>query len=159
MLRVFETEAVGYLRDGFPGGKPVFRHLDNEASNMVARRISRSLFYHISEIVGRHAQFVGAVLDGRHTECQLELVFEIVAEQPVEADEYVRVFYLPGHELAVVESPAEIQYQLYVADNDGILKFVMFALQFRFYLPHQGNKDFLFLVCHVQGLVDAVIEE
>ena len=56
MLRVFEAEAVGH-------GK-----LDDELANVAARCVSSCLFDDIAEIVGRHAELVGAILHGGQAE-------------------------------------------------------------------------------------------
>ena len=126
---------------------------------MVARRVAGRLFDDIAEVVGRHAEFVGAILHGGQAEGQLEFVLEIVAEQAVEADEDVGVLYLPGDELAVVETLAEVERQFDVAHEDGVLKFVRLSREFLTHLAHQGGKDVVLLIGHVQGFVDAVIEE
>ncbi len=62
MLGIFDSESVRHLCDGRPGCKVAFRPLDNILTNVVARRISGRLFYHIAEIVGRYTEFVGAIL-------------------------------------------------------------------------------------------------
>ena len=103
MLGVFETEAVGHLGDGLSCRQPVLGKLDNELADVVARRVSGGLLNDIAKIVGGHTQFVGAILHCGQAKGILEAVFEIVAEQAVEADEDVGVLYLPGDELAVVE--------------------------------------------------------
>ena len=101
MLRVFEAEAVGHLGDGFPCRKPVLGKLEDEPPDVAARRVAGGLLNNIAEIVGRHAEFVGAILHGGQAEGQLEFILEIVAKQAVEADEDVGVFNLSGDELAV----------------------------------------------------------
>ena len=98
MLGVFEAEAVGYLGDGFPCRQPVLGKLDDELADVVARRVSGGFLDDIAEIVGRHAEFVGAILHCGQANGILEAVFEIVAEQAVEADEDVGVLYFPGDE-------------------------------------------------------------
>ena len=79
MLGILEAEVVGHLGDGFSGGKTVLGKLDDELADVVACRVPGRFFDYIAEIVGRHAQFVGAVLHGGQTEGQLEFVLEIVA--------------------------------------------------------------------------------
>ena len=108
MLGVFKAEAVGPLGDGFPCRKAVLGKLDDELADVVARRVSGRLLDDIAEIVGRHAEFVGAILHCGQANGILEAVFEIVAEQAVEADEDVGVLYFPGDELAGVETLAEV---------------------------------------------------
>ena len=159
VLGIFEAEAVGHLGDGFPCRQPVLGKLDDEPTDVVARRVAGRLFDDIAEVVGRHAEFVGAILHGGQAEGQLEFVLEIVAEQAVEADEDVGVLYLPGDELAVVETLAEVERQFDVAHEDGVLKFVRLSREFLTHLAHQGGKDVVLLIGHVQGFVDAVIEE
>lgn len=56
---------------------------------MVACRIPGCLFYHVPEIVGRHAQLVRAVLHGRQAVGELEPILEVAAEQAVETDQDV----------------------------------------------------------------------
>ena len=126
---------------------------------MAARRAARGLLDDIAEVVGRHAQFVGAILHGGQAEALLEPILEIVAQQVVEADEDVGVLNLTGDELAVVETLAEVEHQLDIANEDGVLKLVRPLTQLVAHLMHQRGKDVVFLVGHVQGLVDAVIEE
>ena len=111
MLGIFEAEAVGDLGDGFPCRQPVFGKLDDEPTDVAARRVPGGLFNDIAEVVGRHAELVGAILHGGQAEGQLELVLVITPQQAVEADEDVGVFYLAGDELAVVESLAEVERQ------------------------------------------------
>ena len=79
MLGIFEAEAVGDLGDGFPCRQPVLGKLDDEPTDVVARRVAGRLFDDIAEVVGRHAEFVGAILHGGQAEGQLELVLEIIA--------------------------------------------------------------------------------
>ena len=62
---------------------------------MAARRVAGGLLDDIAEIVGRHTELVCAILHGGQAEGILEAVFEIVAEQAVEADEDVGVLDLP----------------------------------------------------------------
>ena len=64
MLGVFEAEAVGYLGDGFPCRKPVLGKLDDELADVVARRVAGGFLDDIAEVIGGHAQFVGAILHG-----------------------------------------------------------------------------------------------
>ena len=159
VLGIFEAEAVGHLRNGFPCCKAVLGKLDDELADVVARRVAGGLLDDIAEIVGGHTQFVGAILHGGQAEGQLEFVLEIVAQQAVEADEDVGVLNLAGDELAVVETLAEIERQFDVAHEDGVLKLIRFLSQFLTNLTHQGGEDVVLLVGHVQGFVDAVIEE
>ena len=159
MLGVFKAEAVGHLGDGFPCRKAVLGKLDDELADVVARRVSGGFLDDIAEIVGRHAEFVGAILHCGQAEGQLEFVLEILTEQAVEADEDVGVLNLAGDELAVVEPLAEIERQFDVAHEDGPLKLVRLLTQFLAYLTHQGGQDVVLLFGHVQGLVDTVIEE
>ena len=159
MLGIFKAEAVRHLGDGFPCRQPVLGKLDDKPADMVACRVSGRLLDDISEVVGRHAELVGAILHGGQTEGQLDLVLEIIAKQAVEADEDVGVLYLSGDELAVVETLAEVERQFDVAHEDGVLKFVRLSREFLTHLAHQGGKDVMLLVGHVQGFVDAVIEE
>ena len=97
------------MGDGFPCRQPVLGKLDDELADVVARRVSGRLLDDIAEIVGRHAELVGAILHCGQAKGILEAVLEIVAEQAVEADEDVGVLYLPGDELAVVETLAEVE--------------------------------------------------
>ena len=159
VLGIFETEAVGHLGDGFPCRKAVLGKLDDKLANVVARRVAGGFLDDIAEVIGGHAQFVGAILHGGQAEGLLEFVLEIVAQQAVEADEDVGVLYLSGDELAVVETLAEIERQFDVAHEDGVLKLVRILAQFLTNLTHQGGEDVVLLVGHVQGFVDAVIEE
>ena len=115
MLGVFEAEAVGYLGDGFPCRKPVLGKLDDELADMVARRVPSRLLDDIAEVIGGHAELVGAILHCGQAKGILEAVFEIVAQQTVEADEDVGVLNLAGDELAVVETLAEVECQFDVA--------------------------------------------
>ena len=108
VLGIFEAESVGHLGDGFSCCQPVFGKLNDELANVAACRIAGRLLDDITEIVGRHTQLVGAILYGGQTEGHLEFILEIVAEQPVEADEDIGVLYLSGDELAVVETLAEV---------------------------------------------------
>ena len=128
VLGIFEAEAVGHLGDAFPCRQPVLGKLDDELADVVARRVAGGFLDDIAEIVGRHAELVGAILHGGQAESQLELVLEIVAEQAVEADEDVGVLYLSGDELAVVKTLAEIERQFDVAHEDGVLKLVRFLV-------------------------------
>ena len=89
----------------------------------------------------------------------MKLVLEIVAEQVVETDEDVGVLNLSGDELTVVKPLAEVERQFDVAHEDGVLKFVGFLPKFLAHLAHQRDKGVVFLVGHMQGFVDAVIEE
>ncbi len=159
VLGIFEAKAVGHLTDGFPCCKAVLGKLDDEPADVAARRVPGRLLDDIAEVVGGHAQFVGAILHGGQTEGQLEFVLEIVAEQAVEADENVGVFYLAGDELAVVESLAEVERQFDVAHEDGVLKLVRTLAKFLTHLAHQRNEDVVFFVGHVQGFIHAVVEK
>ena len=159
MLGVFKAEAVGHLRNGLARRQPVLGKPDDEAADVVARRVAGRLLDDITEVVGRHAEPVGAILHGGQAERQLELVLEIVAQQAVETDEDVGVLNLAGDELAVVEPLAEVERQLDVADEDGLLQFVGLPRKLLPYLAHQRDKEVVLLVGHVQGLVDTVVEE
>ena len=61
MLGIFESESVRHRAMDAPL-QVAFRPLDNILTNAVAPPYLRSSFYHIAEIVGRHAEFVGAIL-------------------------------------------------------------------------------------------------
>ena len=54
MLGIFEAEAVGYLRDGFPCRKAVLGKLDDEPTDVAARRVPSRLFNDIAEVIGGH---------------------------------------------------------------------------------------------------------
>ena len=159
MLGIFETEAVGHLGDGFPCRQPVLGKLDDEPTDVAARRVAGGFLDDIAEIVRRHAELVGAILHGGQAEGQLEFVLEIVAEQAVEADKDIGVLNLAGDELAVVESLAEVERQFNVAHEDGVLKLVRILAQFLTHLAHQRNEDVVFFVGHVQGFIYAVVEK
>ena len=64
VLGIFEAEAVGHLRDGFPCRQPVLGKLDDELADVVARRVTGGFLDDIAEVVGGHTQFVGAILHG-----------------------------------------------------------------------------------------------
>ena len=121
MLGIFEAEAVGDLGDGFPCRQTVLGKLDDELTDVAACRVPGRLLDDIAEVVGGHTELVGTILHSGQAEGQLELVLEIVTEQAVEADEDVGVLYLPGDELAVVETLAEVERQFDVAHKDGVL--------------------------------------
>ena len=159
MLGVFEAEPVRYLRHGFTGSKPVLGKLDNEPVDMVACRIPGCLFFHVPEIVGRHAQLVRAVLHGRQAVGELEPILEVAAEQAVETDQDVGVLDFTGNELMVVETLAEIEGQLDISYDDGLLESVRPLVQFFADLPHQRYHDVVLLIGHVQGLVHPVVEK
>ena len=96
------------MGDGLPCRQPVLGKLDDEPTDVAARRVPSRLLDDIAEIVGRHAELVCTILHCGQAKGILEAVFEIVAEQAVEADEDVGVLDLPGDELAVVEPLAEV---------------------------------------------------
>lgn len=65
VLRIFKAEPIGYLRYAFSSCKTVFGELDYKQANVVAGSVTSGLFYHIAKIIWRHAQLIGAILDGR----------------------------------------------------------------------------------------------
>ena len=93
---------------GYPCRQPVLGKLDDELADVVARRVSGGLLDDIAEVIGGHAQFVGAILHGGQTEGQLELVLEILTEQEVEADKDVGVLYLSGNSSGFFPSSSRI---------------------------------------------------
>lgn len=119
----------------------------------------RLSFYHISEIIRRHAKFVSAILHRRQAECQLHVPVKVIMQQTVEFHQHIRIVEFPGDELAVIETLAEVQNQLNIAHNDGILKFIVPFLEFIPYLAHQRCQDTVFFIGHVQGFIDTVIEK
>ena len=137
MLGVFESETVRYLGDGLPCRKAVLGKLDDELADVAARRVTGRLLDDIAEVVGRHAELVGAILHGGQGVGQLELVLEVVAQQAVEADEDVGVLNLAGDELAVVEALAEVEHQFDVVHEYGVLESVRLPCEFLAHLTHQ----------------------
>lgn len=103
-----------------------FCPLDDVLTNIVACRVARHSLDHIPEIVGRHAQFVGAILYGRYAKRQLQLFLIIIPKQVLEFCEYVRVLQLSGNELTVVKTPAEIENQSDILHKNGILELIAF---------------------------------
>ena len=126
---------------------------------MVAGGISCHLLEHITEIVGRHAQLVSAILHCRQTERQLEFLPVITLQQIVEPYQYIGILQFACNELPVVETLAEVQHQIDIADDDGILQLIVFLLQFLAYLAHQRSKDVVLFVRHVEGFIDTVVEK
>lgn len=159
MLGIFEAQFICYLCNAFTGGEFVFCPLDDILTDIVACRVARHSLDHIPEIVGRHAQFVGAILHGRYAKRQLQLFLIIIPKQVLEFREYVRVLQLSGNELTVVKTPAEIENQSDILHKNGILELIAFFMQFVLYLPYQRHQNVVLLVGHVQGFVDPVIEK
>ena len=58
VLRIFESEAVGHLRDALSGGEPVLGKLDHEPADVVAGRVAGRLPDDVAEVVGREPQLV-----------------------------------------------------------------------------------------------------
>lgn len=80
MLWIFEAQSVCYPCNAFTCGKLVFCPLDDILTDIIACSIAGCLFYHIPEIVGRHAQFVGAKLHRRQAECQLHVPVKVIVQ-------------------------------------------------------------------------------
>lgn len=71
----------------------------------------------------------------------------------------VGVIDLSGQELPVVESLAEVERQFDIAHKNAVLKFVGLLAELVAHLPHQGDQRVVLFGSHVQGFVDAVVEE
>ena len=57
-------------------------------------------------------------------------VYKRQMQQTVEFHQHIRIIEFPGDELAVIETLAEVQDQLDIAHNDGVLKFIVPFLEF-----------------------------
>ena len=121
MLGVFEAEAVRHLRHRLPGGKPVLGKPDDEAADVVACRVAGGLFDYVTEIVGRHAKFVRAILHGRQAKRKLELLVVIIPQQVFEAGQNIGILDFTCGKLAVVETLAKVEGKLDVVYQDGVL--------------------------------------
>lgn len=159
MLGVIESQTISDLCNPRTCCKCIFRSLDNILADIVARRIAGRFLDHIAEIISRHTQFIGAVLDGWQTFRQLSVLLEIIPQQTVELHQHIRVFQLAGKKLPVVKTLAEIQYQTDVVHNNRILHGIALPYDFILKLTHQRNERIMFLVGHVQSFIDAVIEK
>ena len=137
MLWIFEAQSVCYPCNAFTCGKFVFCQLYYVLADIIACSITRCLFYHIPEIIRRHAKFVGAILHRRQAMCLLHVPVKVIVQQTVEFHQHIRIIEFPGDELAVIETLAEVQDQLDIAHNDGVLKFIVPFLEFIPYLAHQ----------------------
>lgn len=122
MLRIFKSQPICHLRNGNTRCQFVFCQLDNVLADMVTCSVARSLFYQVAEIVGRHAELVGAVLHCGLTECKLPFLVEIIVQQSVELHQHIRVFQLPRNELAVVETHTVIEQKTYIFHDDTVLQ-------------------------------------
>ena len=79
----------------------------------------------------------GAILHCRQAICQLHVPVKVIMQQTVEFHQHIRIIKFPGDELAVIETLAEVQNQLDITHNDGILKFIVPFPEFIPYLAHQ----------------------
>ena len=92
-----------------PGGKPVLGKPDDEAADVVACRVAGGLFDYVTEIVGRHAKFVRAILHGRQAKRKLELLVVIIPQQVFEAGQNIGILDFTCGKLAVVETLAKVE--------------------------------------------------
>ena len=89
------------MRNGFSCRQPILGELNDKATDVTARSFIRCLFYNITKIVRRHAQFIGTILYGWLTESQLKFILEIITEQAIEADKDIRILNFSGDKLTV----------------------------------------------------------
>lgn len=64
---IFEAELVGGFGYRQTGGKLVFNLADDIPPDLPPRAFARHLLYQVAEIVGRHAEVLGAYVHGRQT--------------------------------------------------------------------------------------------
>lgn len=132
MLGVLEAQFVCDLADGLLRVEyQVFGNLRDFELDVFLCRLARLLFNQVAEIVGRQAEFRGAVFHRRES-VLLSLSFcEIVVEQPFETGEDVLIHVRAGDKLPFVEAQAVIQQCLDVDGDealavavDGVFEFV-----------------------------------
>jgi len=82
------------------------------------RRAARLLAYHVAEVVGRQVQPLRHIGHGGRADGAGLVVGVIVIEDFLEAREQVLVRLRAGPELAVVETLAVVQQQLYGRGDD-----------------------------------------
>ncbi len=121
MLGILEAQVVGGIGDGFACGKLVLGELDDVVADMLAGGLARGLLDEVAEVVGAHAELVGAILHRRKPQLILSLLVVVIPQQGIETLQEVVVLQLSGQELAVVEPLAIVEQGLYEAHHDAVL--------------------------------------
>ena len=160
MLRVLETELVGYFADSELSGcqfglGAVYQVL----VDVVEGGDARLLAHQVAEVVGRQVYLVGQLLHSGQSLALWAARGEIVGEHGFKAGEDVMVLVLAGDELAVVEARGIVEQHLDSIDDelarvavDGVAQFVADALEAALYQR-------TLLLRQMQRLVDFVVEE
>ena len=152
MLRIVKATLVSYLADSSVRGQQVLRKIDDKTTYKTAGRIAGYFFDHITQIVWRHTQPCGQILDARHAPRVLHPRVIIALQFRFETSQ--RVIVLTAHTPAVVSSRpvvkplTKIENQLNVSHYDPPLIPVRRRGQLPLKQPHQTDKRLVFLNRH-----------
>ena len=81
MLRIFKAKIIGHLGDIAASHQLVLRQSNDMLANEIARIFSGRLFKHVAEIIWRHTEFAGKILDSGNSLRQLHPTVKILIQQ------------------------------------------------------------------------------
>ena len=103
VLRVFKSEVVCGFRDAHARCKTVFGFPYDCSSDIVPGGVAGYFIDDISQIVSRHTQAVGTILNGGQSVFLLKIIPEVILQQMFKSGENVVVDYFASEELTVVK--------------------------------------------------------
>lgn len=118
MLRIRESQFVGYFADGLPGVEyTLFGYIQHFLLDMLQCRHPGFFLHQVAEIIGRQAELIGALLHSRHSVFSRFVRCKIFVQQILETGQDIVVGILAGNELAVVKADAVIEQQFDIVGN------------------------------------------
>lgn len=160
VVRIVEPEFVGYFADALVRfGKQLFYLCHGRELDVFLCGFTRLFLYQVTEIIGRKAYFIGAILYGGQTYCLGLVGVKIFVQQFLKLVQHTAVTHLPGNELAFIETHTMIEQCFYVRCHNLFGVLVNDLFQFITDLMETVEDYRLFPLRHVQRLVAGVREE
>ena len=160
MLRVLESQLIGYLTDAFPAvGNLFLGQVYNGVLDVLLRRLAGLFLHQVAEVVGREEHLVGEILHRRQSVPLGLVAVEIVVEQSLEACQHIAVRILSCDELSVVEAHAVVQQQFDVLGDEAFAVLVDGVVQLLLYLVQTVRENPFLRLRQMKCLVGGIRKE
>ena len=113
MLRILKAQRISNLADSIGRIQNTsFGKLNDFLLNKILRRPPRLLLEQIPEIIGRQAQFISEIMDGRQSLALSPAGFKIPIQQSIKTLQDIPVRLAPGSKLPLIKTHAILQKQV-----------------------------------------------
>ena len=160
MVWVLKPDFVSYFAYSLVRAcQQILDAVDDGKVNVLNGRFARLLLHKVTKVIGGEVKLVGTPGNGRQPKFFRFSRVEVTAQQGFEAGEDIRINGFAGSELAVLETEAMVEQNLYIGHDDAPAVLVDGMPELFFYLIETVEDGLPFALRHVQSLVHFIRKE